>query len=73
MAEIEIAVLKEECLNRRLPTKPGVTQEISVWEERRNRQHATVEWRFTSRNARKKLKRLYPIILQQEEEVTCQN
>lgn len=74
MAELEIAVLKEQCLDRRIPTTDMLQREIEVWEEERNRQHATVEWRFTSRNARHKLKRLYPIIQHEEKkEVTCQN
>ena len=74
MAEIEISVLKEQCLDRRIPTEEMLDQEILAWEEERNQRHATVEWRFTSRDARDKLKRLYPKLEQDKGmELTCQN
>ena len=74
MAEIEISVLKEQCLDRRIPTEEMLEQEILAWEDERNQRHATVEWRFTSRDARDKLKRLYPKLEQDREmELTCQN
>lgn len=57
MAEIEISVMKEQCLDRRIPDKESLEREISAWEKERNQQHATVEWRFPRRNARSKLKR----------------
>jgi hypothetical protein len=74
MAEIEIAVLKEQCLDRRIDNEERLAQEIIAWEEERNQRRATVEWQFTSQKARHKLKRLYPILKQEEEaKVTCQN
>ena len=71
LAEIEISVLKEQCLDRRIPTEEMLEQEITAWEHERNRRQATVAWRFTSQAARIKLKRLYPVL--EEAEVTCQN
>jgi hypothetical protein len=74
MAEIEISVLKEQCLDRRIPTEEMLAQEILAWEEERNQRQTTVEWRFTSRDARDKLKRLYPKLEQDRGmEPTCQN
>jgi hypothetical protein len=73
MAEIEISVLKGQCLDRRIPTQEELQREVTAWEDARNAQHATVEWRFTSQKARDKLTRLYPILAQEETELTCQN
>ncbi len=60
MAEIELSVLSRQCLNRRIPDKHVLEQEISAWEDVRNASQATVDWRFTTADARIKLKRLYP-------------
>lgn len=74
MAEIEISVLKQQCLDRRMATEDRLQHEMVAWETPRNHQHVTVEWQFTTQHARHKLKRLYPIIQQDEEtELTCQN
>jgi hypothetical protein len=62
MAEIEIGVLCEQCLDDRIPNDETLGREIAAWEKARNEQGATVNWQFTSINARNKLKRLYPII-----------
>jgi hypothetical protein len=63
MAEIEASVLRRQCLDdRRVPDRPTLAHELIAWEERRNRAHATVDWRFTMDDARIKLKRLYPSI-----------
>ncbi len=59
MVEIEISVLSEQCLDRRIPDKATVKREIDAWEKKRNEQHAMVNWRFTTKDARVKLKRLY--------------
>ena len=61
IAEIELSVLTRQCLQRRIPDKETLTREIAAWEKRRNNAKAKVDWRFTSENARIKLKRLYPI------------
>lgn len=61
MAEVEIAVLSSQCLSRRIPDLQTLTAEVAAWEEERNRTATTIDWRFTSADARIKLKRLYPI------------
>lgn len=62
MAEIELAVLTRQCLNRRLPDKATLIAEVAAWEKRRNAAQAKVDWRFTTADARIKLKRLYPTL-----------
>jgi hypothetical protein len=59
-AEIELAVLTQQCLDQRIPDRPTLDHKVSVWEARRNGQRATIKWRFTAADARTKLKRLYP-------------
>ena len=59
MAEIEFSVLTRQCLNRRLPDVDSVHREVAAWEQARNAARATVEWRFTTTDARLKLHRLY--------------
>ncbi len=61
MAEIELSVLRRQCLARRIPDQPALTTEVAAWEDRRNTKGGTVDWRFTTADARIKLKRLYPI------------
>jgi len=74
MAEIEILVLKEQCLNRRIPTEEILASEIAAWEDDLNHRQMTVEWHFTSQDARKKLTRLYPCLTGEEtKEGTYQN
>jgi DDE superfamily endonuclease len=62
MAETELSVLATQCLDRRLPDQTTLRQEVTVWEQRRNQAKCSVEWRFTTQEARLKLKRLYPSI-----------
>ena len=62
MAEIELSVLNRQCLNRRLPDQDTLKLEIVAWEEERNQKSDSVNWRFTTEDARIKLKRLYPSI-----------
>ncbi len=62
MAEIELSVLSRQCLDRRIPDKQTLQQEATAWEESRNAKGASVNWRFTTEDARIKLKRLYPSI-----------
>ena len=61
MAEIELRVLNGQCLDRRLGSVRRVKQETFAWETERNADQATVHWRFTTADARIKLKRLYPM------------
>ncbi len=62
MAEIEIGVLIEQCLDDRIPDEATLCREIAAWQQARNGQRATVNWQFTTTDARTKLKRLYPVI-----------
>jgi len=62
MAEIELSVLNRQCLNRCIPDKVALAQETAAWAAKRNNDDATVNWRFTTVDARIKLKRLYPSI-----------
>ena len=62
MAEIELSVLQRQSLNRRIPDQATLTAEVTAWEEHRNSAASTVNWRFTTADARIKLKRLYPTI-----------
>ena len=59
MAEVELAVLSRQCLDRRIPDRETVEGVGSPWEERRNEAGATVEWQFTTDKAREKLGRVY--------------
>ena len=62
MAEIELSVLSRQCLDRRLPDAAPLTQAVAAWEQARNAITRPVDWRFTTPDARIKLKRLYPSI-----------
>jgi hypothetical protein len=61
MAEVEISVLKGQCLDRRLGSLEIVANEVGAWETERNATRATIDWRFTIPNARDTLKKLYPV------------
>ena len=63
IAEIELRVLSGQCLNRRIPDKQTLIDEVKAWAVQRNDKRAKVDWRFTANDARTKLKRLYPILL----------
>lgn len=60
MAEIEISVLVRQCLKQRLPDIETLQRETAAWTAERNRLGASVEWRFTTADARIKLRSLYP-------------
>ena len=60
MAEIELSVLQHQCLDRRIPDEAMLQREIAAWEAQRNAEQATINWRFSVTDARKKLARLYP-------------
>jgi len=62
MAEIELSILGKQCLNRRIPDRSTFKMEVKVWEEKRNAVALPMNWRFTTDNARIKLKKLYPTI-----------
>ena len=60
MAEAELGVLSTQCLDRRIPDKSKLIEEIAAWQDNRNRHHAKADWQFTNADARVKLKRLCP-------------
>ena len=62
MAEIELSALQRQCLDRRLGDRATMEQEVAAWVAARNGAAATIEWRFTTADARIKLKRLYPAV-----------
>jgi hypothetical protein len=62
MAEIELSVLSRQCLDRRVPDMETLAVEVAAWETRRNAAGGRIDWRFTTEDARIKLKRLYPSI-----------
>jgi hypothetical protein len=62
IAEIELAALTKQCLNRRIPDHTTLTAEVTAWQQKRNDYQKGVDWRFTTEDARIKLKRLYPHI-----------
>lgn len=62
MAEIELGILKRQCLERRLPNGKELVAQIQAWQASRNVTAKSYDWQFTTSDARTKLKRLYPII-----------
>lgn len=60
IAEIELSILSRQCLARRIPDKATLQAEVTAGAERRNAAGGTVDWRFTTKDARITLKRLYP-------------
>ena len=60
IAEIELSTMSGQCLNRRIPDRETLEREVAAWEAERNALGGPVNWRFTAKDARVKLKRLYP-------------
>lgn len=60
IAEIELSVLDRQCLDRRLAGHDALRTEVAAWTAARNAAAVTVDWHFTTADARTKLKRLYP-------------
>jgi hypothetical protein len=60
MAETELSILARQCLNRRIPNQKTLRKEIASWQKQRNKTMSTIDWRFTTSDARIKLKKLYP-------------
>jgi hypothetical protein len=60
MAESEISVVIRQCLDRRIADQKTLTQEITAWQQNRNKHYTKADWQFTTADARIKLKRLYP-------------
>ena len=62
MAEIELSVLSRQCMNDYFETREQLSEQIAAWECSRNESNAGIDWRFTTADARIKLKKLYPTI-----------
>jgi hypothetical protein len=62
LAESELGVLSSQCLDRRIPDKQTLIEEVAAWKHDRNANHTKANWHFTTLNARVKLKHLYPSI-----------
>jgi len=62
MVEIEIGVLRGQCLDRRIGERDVLVAEIAAWQKQRNASGARVKWKFTTQKARAKLARAYPDI-----------
>ena len=60
MVEIEIGVLRSQCLDRRIDSKERLVSEIAAWERQRNASRGRIKWMFTTEKARTKLGRAYP-------------
>ena len=60
IAEIELSVLKRQCLAERIPEMETMRREVNAWNQARNTRQSKVNWQFTTDDARVKLKRLYP-------------
>ncbi len=60
MAEIEISALERQCLKRRIPDEQTLSKEVAEWEGQRNQAGTTINWQFTTDDARVKLRKLYP-------------
>ena len=60
LAESELGVLASQCLDRRIPDKQTIIDQVAAWVRERNKNHAGAEWHFTTNDARIKLKSLYP-------------
>ena len=63
MAEIELNVLMGQCLKRRIDNMSTIREEVDAWQHNRNNKKAVINWQFTTDDARIKLKRLYPTLL----------
>lgn len=61
IAEIELSILTKQCLERRIPDIKILRKETKTWARERNKKQKNVDWQFTTKDARIKLKRLYPV------------
>lgn len=61
MAEIELSALSSQCLQRRIESQQRLEKEVAAWRKRRNDRAVTINWHFTTQDARIKLRRLYPV------------
>jgi len=69
MAEIEIGVLKRQCLNRRIHHAATLRTEVAAWQNHRNSINRPIDWQFTTDDARIKLRQLYPVEIGENSQV----
>ena len=69
MAEIEIGALKRQCLDRRIPHAATIRSEVAAWQDHRNTADRLINWQFTTDDARIKLRRLYPVEIDEDQQV----
>jgi hypothetical protein len=62
MAETEISIMDQQCLDRRLDSQGRIAEEVAAWEQERNAREARIHWTFTLAAARRKLRKVYPSI-----------
>ena len=62
MAEIELSVLSRQCIHDYFENAEQLAERIGVWEQKRNEEQTSIDWRFTTADARIKLRKLYPSI-----------
>ena len=62
MAEIELSILSRQCMTGYFESREQLTTAVAQWEQARNNQHAGINWRFTTADARIKLRKLYPTL-----------
>lgn len=60
IAEIELSILSRQCLDQRFADATSLRAELAAWQARRNHEPRPIQWRFTTADARTKLRRLYP-------------
>ena len=65
MAEMTLSIRARQCVSTRRTSKEEAKKQIMTWQQERNQAHMTMNWRFTAEDARIKLKRLYPVIEQE--------
>jgi hypothetical protein len=61
MAEIELGVLRSQCLDRRIDDKDTILTEVAAWQQRRNAEGAQIQGMFSTEKAREKLRKAYPV------------
>ena len=73
MAEIELSILARQCLSDRMLGIDFVARQVLAWQTERNQAQVTINWRFTTEDARIKFKRLYPSLEQKERDANHSN
>jgi hypothetical protein len=62
MAESELGVVSSQCLDRRIPDKQTLIEEVAAWEDDRNKNHTTADWQFTTADARIQGNRIWNLL-----------